>query len=580
MTAKTSLDTAKKIKWFLCAIVGLLALWVLILAGMSHDYIAASRDKGTYTVVRDVTTARNADNSTEYRFGIGRVLHAETLGFYTSHHAVQVYINDACLYSLTASDDMFDTVGGTWVMIPLYGEDAGCEVRVVLKPLYKNYRTKTPEFMIGSEIALHNATLHRALPTLGLGLCVMFVGFVLIGLAIYHSVKGIATGRLYGLGFMALSAGLWRITYDRAAYLLVEEHTVLVYTVSIISLMAVALSMLNVLGTDEKGKRMIHLCSWAYCVLYIILLLCQITGIADLRELLKVVHPTIAVSAAAFVGIGAAQWRKPKMQKNKKNSYGWILGVGVVTDLILYYIGARSFNMIFSLVAILCYSLLEGFQLLFAYVEQQNALQEMELQLRLSRAMTMMSQIRSHFVFNVLNAISGMCKYDPEMADETVIRFARYLRNNIDIMENDRNIPFAVDLRQLEDYVVLEQMRFGDKVEFYTDLETDAFMIPPLILQPIVENAIKHGISKKQGNGTIILRTRETDGRIVITVEDDGVGFDITELDKEQSVGIRNIRFRLEHLVHGTLEIQSKVGEGTIATITIPKEDAVCISSM
>lgn len=81
----------------------------------------------------------------------------------------------------------------------------------------------------------------------------------------------------------------------------------------------------------------------------------------------------------------------------------------------------------------------------------------------------MMSQIRSHFVFNILNAISGMCKCDPQKADDTIVCFARYLRNNIDIMEDDKNIPFTTELRQLEDYIMLEQVRFSDKLEFYTD---------------------------------------------------------------------------------------------------------------
>lgn len=140
-------------------------------------------------------------------------------------------------------------------------------------------------------------------------------------------------------------------------------------------------------------------------------------------------------------------------------------------------------------------------------------------------------------------------------------------------MEKDGNVPFTADLRQLEDYVMLEQVRFGDKIEFYTDIEADDFMIPPLILQPVVENAIKHGVSKKQDNGTIVLRTRNVGDNIVITVTDDGVGFDLRELDKEKSVGIRNIRFRLEHLVHGSLDIKSEPGNGTEVTIIIPKEN-------
>lgn len=379
-------------------------------------------------------------------------------------------------------------------------------------------------------------------------------------------------GRLYALGSMAISAGIWRISYDRISYFLMPDKAVTIYTLSIISLMAVALSMLNSLDLGKKGRSFARIGSCVYCVIYIVQLVLQALGVADLRRTLKIIHITIIISAVAFVVSGILRKLAPDSKKRGDENFGWILGVGVVVDLCLYYIDIASFSMIFTLVSILCYTVIEGIDLLFRYVEQKNALEEMEVRLRLSRAGTMMSQIRSHFVFNLLNAISGLCKYDPEKADETVVRFARYLRSNIDIMENDKNIPFSTDLRQLEDYVALEQVRFGDKIEFYTDIETDAFLIPPLILQPVVENAIKHGIGKKQGNGTIILQTRDLGDRVIITVEDDGVGFDMSELDKESSVGLRNIRFRLEHLVNGRIDIKSEIGKGTTVTITIPRE--------
>lgn len=245
--------------------------------------------------------------------------------------------------------------------------------------------------------------------------------------------------------------------------------------------------------------------------------------------------------------------------------------MGVLLDLLLYYISDASTGMLCTLCAILVYAVLESVRLILYFTEQKTALEEMEIKLQMSRTMTMMSQIRSHFVFNLLNAISGMCKYDSEKADDTVVRFARYLRNNIDIMENDSSIPFTTELKQLEDYVSLEQIRFGDKIEFYTDIEVDDFVIPPLILQPVVENVIKYGVSKKMGNGMIILRTFVSGENVVITVADDGVGFQMNELEKEKSVGIRNVRFRLEHLANGTMEIESHVDVGTIVTIIMPK---------
>lgn len=184
-----------------------------------------------------------------------------------------------------------------------------------------------------------------------------------------------------------------------------------------------------------------------------------------------------------------------------------------------------------------------------------------------------MSQIRTHFIFNVLNAISGMCKYDPDKADKTVVRFARFLRSNMDIMEEDKPVPFERALEHVEDYVALEEVRFGGRIEFVTDIEVSRFKLPSLILQPLVENAIRHGLLPKPDGGMIVLRTR-TDGKnIMISIEDEGVGFDTEQPAKEKSVALKNIRFRLENMVNGRLDVQSCPGQGTKVTITIPCQE-------
>ncbi|MGN1180413.1 MAG: sensor histidine kinase, partial [Suilimivivens sp.] len=187
-------------------------------------------------------------------------------------------------------------------------------------------------------------------------------------------------------------------------------------------------------------------------------------------------------------------------------------------------------------------------------------------ELRNSRIILAMSQIRTHFIFNVLNAISGMCKYDPEKADETIVCFARYLRSNIDIMQKDEPISFLKELEHLKDYVELEQVRFGDKIRFLTDIQTSDFLLPPLVLQPLVENSIKHGLLVKDAGGTIWLSTRQENGKITITIRDDGAGFDSDDIQSGSSVGISNVRFRLEHIMRGRLEIDSRKGQGTTVT--------------
>ena len=170
-------------------------------------------------------------------------------------------------------------------------------------------------------------------------------------------------------------------------------------------------------------------------------------------------------------------------------------------------------------------------------VNQQASRKAKELagELRNSRIVLAMSQIKTHFIFNILTAVSGMCEYDPRKADETLIRFSRYLRRNIDVMQEDALETFSKSLEHLEDYIALEQIRFGGRIQFIKVLEIENFKIPPLILQPLVENSIKHGILPKSSGGRITLHTWREGENIIITITDDGVGFSMEDEKREGS---------------------------------------------
>lgn len=205
-----------------------------------------------------------------------------------------------------------------------------------------------------------------------------------------------------------------------------------------------------------------------------------------------------------------------------------------------------------------------------------------ERELMESRITSMLSQIRNHFIFNTLSMISGYCKIDPEKADEALARFSRYLRRNMHYLETDHLILFETEIAQIEDYVALEQLRFEGMIDFGEDFEVTDFQIPPLTVQPLVENAIKHGLTKPGKKGSVCILTRQEKDAIIIEVMDDGVGFSLKELDKSTSIGIRNIRYRLEHMASASLTIESTPGTGTRAVIRMPvqqeekHEDHLC----
>ena len=189
-----------------------------------------------------------------------------------------------------------------------------------------------------------------------------------------------------------------------------------------------------------------------------------------------------------------------------------------------------------------------------------------------SRISTMMSQIRPHFIYNTLGSIEQLCKLDPPKAADLVYNFAKYLRGNFGELDNPKPILMSQEMQHVRHYISIEAVRFPD-MTFVFEMNSEDFAIPALTVQPIVENAIKHGLMKLPKGGTIRVVSYETDTDYCISVEDDGVGFDPSAVsDDRKHVGLRNIRERLKVMVSGRLEIESTLGVGTKVTIIIPKE--------
>ena len=186
----------------------------------------------------------------------------------------------------------------------------------------------------------------------------------------------------------------------------------------------------------------------------------------------------------------------------------------------------------------------------------------------------MLSQIKPHFLYNVLNTIYHLYRKEPETAQEAVSSFAEYLRCNMLSIEKSEPIPFSEEYQHIQTYLSLEQIRFRDKLDVVYNVEVTNFKVPPLTVEPLVENAVKHGVTKKRGGGTVTVSTHKTDEGIQITVADTGVGFDPESYmeDGKPHVGIRNVSNRLRNTVGGSLSITSSEN-GTVAVVTIPAKE-------
>ena len=211
---------------------------------------------------------------------------------------------------------------------------------------------------------------------------------------------------------------------------------------------------------------------------------------------------------------------------------------------------------------------------MFGFIISDNMEQYMRQQREIAhqRSSVMVLQMRPHFIYNTMMGIYYLCDQDPAKAKQVTLDFTSYLRKNFTAIASEEMIPFNDELEHTRAYLAVEQAQFEDSLFVSFDTPHTMFRVPPLTLQPIVENAVKHGMNESCDPIHISVVTRQTDLSSEIIVNDDGPGFKPTD-DDEPHIALNNIRQRLELMCGGTLEVAPREGGGTSVKVTIPIPD-------
>lgn len=506
----------------------------------------------------------------EYTFTLDEDFERDTyLSFYTVHQYVEVYIDGQLVYSMKPSGKLFiKTIGSNWTMIPLYREDAGKEIRVNIIPVYESFRDREVEFLVGSKFSICADRLRQDWPQILLSVMAIFIGIVFICIAGYKLLNKRSDGALAALGTFSVMMGLWRLTDTRFTPFLVPEKPILMFYTSMAMLM---IGMVPLIKSMEKhfNKVSRRILDW-YCIaaasVCIVQLLFQIFGGVDMRENIYITH--LMIAAGSVVLVGNVVYDRAKYPQNQNSAIAkkspLILVVGVLADIVAFYVKGTSYGLLFSLMAMLIYSMITGVNMMFHYIEQEKQLAE-------SRISTMISQIRPHFIYNTLGSIEQLCELQPETAAKLVHNFSHYLRGNFSELDNPAPIRLSQEMEHIRYYVSIEKIRFPD-IEIKFDLRAGDFLLPALSVQPLIENSIKHGLMKLSRGGAVTVSSYETDTQYCVSVEDNGAGFDTSILlDERKHIGLRNIRCRVETMCDGTLTVESTPGIGTKVVISIPK---------
>jgi two-component system LytT family sensor kinase len=205
----------------------------------------------------------------------------------------------------------------------------------------------------------------------------------------------------------------------------------------------------------------------------------------------------------------------------------------------------------------------------------EHRLQEQEKLILAAKIESLKSQINPHFLFNTLASISSLIRSQPETARTLIIKLSGLLRRLI--RSHQHFVTLREELEAIDEYLDIEVARFGTRLRVVKEISPDTtdVVVPSMILQPLVENSIRHGLARKVGPCAIVIRSWRENGRAVIEVEDDGMGFLIDRLNEPMSsgIGLANVRERLL-VIYGTsyqLKLTSEPGEGTTARIEIPE---------
>ncbi len=207
------------------------------------------------------------------------------------------------------------------------------------------------------------------------------------------------------------------------------------------------------------------------------------------------------------------------------------------------------------------------------YVDKSKELYANTLELQEGQVQLMISQIQPHFLYNCITSCIALCRIDPSKAAVMMSNFGKYLRVNLDVFKQKKPITFAEELDHIKVYLELETVRFEDKLSVEYEIKCTDFYVPVLSIQPIVENAVKHGISAFQDGGLLKISSFDDENNYYISIVDNGVGFDVDAKpdDSRTHIGIENVKKRLELIVKAEMKIESYPGSGTTVLIKLPK---------
>ncbi|MGN0648827.1 MAG: sensor histidine kinase [Oscillospiraceae bacterium] len=516
---------------------------------------------------------------------IGKVEKGANLIAHFDHIGGSFIVNGESVHDFDMENSLHGnrSCGESWIAFDCPAEETDT-LEIVLRNPHKYGNSDAVNIFLNSMYIYNSAAFDEpmlrqgAIPRM-VGITIMVFSFIMLGVAIFSSILNVPYSRiLWIFGFMILFAGIFCVI-DSPNFSICGKNIVFNNTVKQLCIILYPMFLLSLAQTclKEKTAKAGGAVTAIYGVLSMAEIIIAMTGNQLLYNLNYYMFMVQLAASLIMIVFCALNFKDSNASLNVMTAVCIGSLLALLTDDFAVLFGVWDAPVVSKAafaVVFIC-ALLYSLRIIPLNIKASIRAKELQMELQDNKVAVMLSQIQPHFLYNALSAICDLCGTEPIKARDALVDFSVYLRENMDSISSSEPVAFRRELSHIKTYMKLEKMRFGDKVNVVYDIQAEDFEIQPLTIQPLMENAVKHGVCMKEKGGTVTLRTSEENGVITITVIDDGVGFDVNEPTENSSarshLGLKNVKSRVERFPDGKFSVESEKNKGTVVTISFRK---------
>lgn len=501
------------------------------------------------------------------------IVRTQHLVFYVAHQDVTVYVDDDILYTLDCPENMefFGSSGRNWIDLPLTSALSGKTLTIELYSAFSLYHVIPHDFSLVSaddiQILLLESTGLRSI----IAVCILLISIILyVHASIWKRRK--LKRFLFSLADVYLFTGLW-LCAESNSFDFIFNHPALSSLLSMIFIRVVPITFYYYIRSSVSVRpswlRPVGILAW---VNFIATLILQFVFKISLITTLPITIAVYFISCIIYL-VGLAEYRWGQKITHLYDSVYYataILLLASIGEVYCYLHQAELGQYNGFIISLGCTLYALVIHILLLKKESKTDIEKTELEIHYNELQIkpLYQQINAHFLYNTLNTISAYCKESPERADMAVNYLAKYMRKYTTLVDCDKYVSFEEELSLIQLYINILNLRYEETIVLDFDIAYSDFILPPLTLQPLIENAVAHGLHGHVTDGIITIRTRRHGDAVELVVSDNGAGEKNKKI-KFTGVGLKNLSRRM-NIMGGSLVVRRARSRGAEIVLHVP----------